>query len=395
MITTFLAGLLLTAPANISVRVDGEGYMRFVRDGRIVYAKQISLGVDRDVLAGPNGASMLPEVRVPQGAKSMTISLDGFVSVVVDGKSQQIARIVLAMFPKTSTLTPRDGYLIAVDRATLQNPGDDLAGVIRIVGAPTPAATGTTGTTTTQGKAPIKIAKTNNEPAYTGKPDVRVNPISEVAGPRFTLGEIATIKASPEVKAKLESIDMGDVPTAGIPRPISGARLLYLFQQAGFKPNEVQLNVPPDAKVAVQVQKVTNEQFADAARQAVNQQLGVQLVLTNSQNFPDFIAPLGELKLEASRPQRGQNGFTVLVTVLVNGKKINSRLMSLTADAAAAAIKAGDPVRIYIRRGGATIEVSGKARSAGYVGQQITVVSSTGSVHQATVLSGSEVEVKL
>src|SRR5262249_6062857 len=157
-------------------------------------------------------------------------------------------------------------------RSTLANPGDGLAGVIRMEGAKTMATTV---------KSPIKIAPSkSNEPAYTGKPDVRVNQLSEVAGPRFTLGEIAEIKASPDLKAKLEAIDMGDVPVAGIPRPISPSRLSYLFQQAGLKSDEVQLYVPTSAKVALKVQKVTNEQFVEAATKAVIQQLGVQLKLT-------------------------------------------------------------------------------------------------------------------
>jgi len=383
MITTFLVGLVLSGPSTVSVRVDGDGYLRFAQSGHIVYAKQAAIGVQNGALTGPNGATVEPEIDVPDGATALTISLDGSVSVSLGAKQPQVVgQLVLALFAKKTALVAQNGYLATTEKATLQNPGDGLAGVIR-VGGPTSVASIKTG------------AKPTQAPAFTGKPEVHINSFTEIPGPKFTLGDIAEIKAAPDVKAKLEAIDMGQAPVAGIPRPIVASRLLYLFLQAGFKANDIQTYVPSDAKVALKVQTVGNDQFVEAAKAAVIKSLGVQVPLSCSQAYPDFIAPLGDMKLDASAPQRGQSGFSVLVTVLVDGKKINSRLVNLTADLSAGSIKSGDTVRILIRRAGATIEVTGKARTSGFLGQQITVVSSTGSVHQATVLSASEVEVKI
>jgi hypothetical protein len=226
---------------------------------------------------------------------------------------------------------------------------------------------------------------------------VRVKALSEVSGPRFRLDDIADIEASAELKAKLGQIDLGVAPTAGIPRPVVPARILSVLMIAGLKAKEIDLQVPTDARIALKVQKVEQAKFVDAARQAVLPLIGPQVQVSSSQTFPDFVAPLGELTLEAGRPAKSTNGFTVLVSIYVDGKKVNSRLINLAVDAssAAAAIKAGDTIRIYLRSAGATIEVSGRARTAGFTGQQITVISNTGSVHQATVLSASEAEVKL
>jgi hypothetical protein len=229
-----------------------------------------------------------------------------------------------------------------------------------------------------------------------GRTTIRVNALSEVSGPRVRLGEISEISASADIKAKLEQIDLGTAPVAGIPRPVVLARIQSMVIVAGLKIKDVDIQLPMDARIALKVQKVDVAKFVEAAKQAVASSVGPNVLLTNSQTFPDFNAPIGELTFEASKPVKSLNGFSVLVTVFVDGKKVNSRIINLGVDASsAAAIKSGDTVRIYIRSAGATIEVSGRARTGGYTGQAITVVSSTGSIHQGKVLSASEVEVKL
>lgn len=235
------------------------------------------------------------------------------------------------------------------------------------------------------------------KPATTVKATLTVRSFSEVAGQRFTLGEIADITAAAELRAKLEQIDMGTSPVAGIPRPIVLSRIQSLLLVSGLKMKEFEIRLSPDAKVALKVQKIDLAQFVETAKEALAPIVGPQIDLKNTQAFPDFVAPVGEVQLEAGRPSKNHNGYSVPVYVYVGGKKINSRIINLQVDAAtaSAAIKAGDTVRIYIRSAGASIEVTGRARTAGYVGQGITVVSSTGSVHQGTVISGSEVEVKL
>lgn len=229
------------------------------------------------------------------------------------------------------------------------------------------------------------------------KATVLVKALSEVDGPRYTLGDIAEIVAAEELKAKLEQIDMGAAPVAGIPRPVVAARIQSFLMVAGLKAKEFDVRIAPDAKVALKVQTIELDRFLEVAKEAVAAVVGPQVTLKNSQTFPDFVAPMGEVQLEAGRPSKSQNGYSVLVSVFVAGKKINSRVINLQVDAASAstAIKAGDTVRIYLRSAGASIEVTGRARTSGFAGQQITVVSSTGSVHQGTVISGSEVEVKL
>ncbi len=225
---------------------------------------------------------------------------------------------------------------------------------------------------------------------------VNIRSLSEVTGPRFTLGDVAEISASEDLKARLEQIDMGMAPVAGIPRPIVASRVQGLLLTSGLKAKDFEIRVSQDAKVALKVQKIELELFVQAAKQAAEPLVGPQVTMQNSQSFPDFLAPLGNVQFTTGKPSKNQRGFTVLVTVVVDGKRVNSRNIQLDVDASStASIKSGDAVRIFLKSAGATIELIGRARSGGYVGQSITVVSSTGSVHQGTVLSTSEVEVKL
>ena len=62
----------------VKVHVDGAGYMRFVRDGRVVYAKTATF-VSIDGSLGSEGAKLLPEIPVPTTAPTITVDLQGNV----------------------------------------------------------------------------------------------------------------------------------------------------------------------------------------------------------------------------------------------------------------------------------------------------------------------------
>lgn len=242
-----------------------------------------------------------------------------------------------------------------------------------------------------QGQVKAYPPERTSEPS--AKIEIRVRAMSEVGGPRYTLGEIAEIIGGAE---SLGSIDMGPAPVAGVPRPLMAARIQAALLVAGLKAKDFTIELPVGAKVALKTQSIPHSSFVSAAEVAVRAIVGESVGLISAQTPADFQAPLGEVSLQAGTPSRSATGYAVLVNVFVAGKRLNSRLIQLTVDASSlVSITAGAPVKILIRSAGATIELSGKARTGGYAGQLITVVSSTGSVHQAKVLSASEVEVKL
>ncbi|HVL39492.1 MAG TPA: hypothetical protein VM328_08900, partial [Fimbriimonadaceae bacterium] len=116
------------------VRVEGEGYLRFVRDGRVVYAKEAALQAIDGKLCHSEGAPVIPTISV---AAPFMVNLEG--NVVAGGKS--VGRLVLAHFPASASLRPDGPFLVAAERPRLAEPGEGDSGVIRSVGVATPGVT--------------------------------------------------------------------------------------------------------------------------------------------------------------------------------------------------------------------------------------------------------------
>jgi hypothetical protein len=119
MIGALLCGLLVAGPAPLKVRVDGEGYLRFAREGRVVYASSATLSVADGSLVGAEGATVMPSILVPTDATAIAVDLEGNVSCKRGPDAFPLGRLVLAVFPKGIALRPSGAYLVAADRPTL------------------------------------------------------------------------------------------------------------------------------------------------------------------------------------------------------------------------------------------------------------------------------------
>src|SRR5580698_6886080 len=93
-----LAFSVYTALTPVKVHVDGAGYMRFIRDGRVVFAKAATF-VSIEGQLGSEGATVLPPISVPEGIQTLKVDLQGNV----DAGSSHLGRLVLAIFPAGST----------------------------------------------------------------------------------------------------------------------------------------------------------------------------------------------------------------------------------------------------------------------------------------------------
>src|SRR5271154_7165920 len=92
-----LAFSVYTALTPVKVHVDGTGYMRFIRDGRVVYAK-IATFVNIDGELGSEGAKLLPGITIPAGTETIKIDLQGNV----EAGPNHLGRLVIAVFPPGS-----------------------------------------------------------------------------------------------------------------------------------------------------------------------------------------------------------------------------------------------------------------------------------------------------
>jgi hypothetical protein len=367
MIGTILSAIVLAPSLTLPVKVDGEGYLRFVRDGRIVYASSTTLTVEGGVL-GAKGLPLTPAIRIPANAIKLEVDLAGNIVAVAGASKATCGRLVLAAF----AAKPIDdkGFLISTQRATLGSPGEGTFGVIRSANGATAAAPAqfTTG--------PVRVA---------------VNLLTETDGDKVTIGDIATISGDTPTRQAVSVISFGNTPSVGMDMPITQTRVQALIKRAGL---QADVQVPHGAVIRRKIQLIPHADFVLAATKAAQEKLGIGVEMTCTDAFTEFKAPPGAVELKAKDVMSSGTRFTVIVAVLVDGKHVNSRTVNLQADASTQ-IKPNAAIKILMKSSGVTVEVGGKARTGGMVGQTVTVVTDTGSVLTGIVTSASTVEVKI
>jgi hypothetical protein len=370
MIGTLLSAIIIAPSLALSVRVDGEGYLRFVRDGRIVYASSTTLTVQSGVL-GAKGFPLTPAIRIPANAVRLNVDLAGNILVVVGTSKATCGRLVLSAF--AGKLADDKGFLTSAQRATLGNPGEGTFGVIRT----TPLL--------------ANSAAPEHPLATSASATVSVNLLSEVQGDKVTLGEIANVSGDVHAQHSLSQISLGSTPPVGIDMPITETRVLALIKRAGLK---AEVQVPHGAVIRRKVQLIQQADFVTTATSAAQEKLGVTIPMTCTDSSTEFKAPPGQVELKAETTTSSGTHFSVVVAVFVDGKRVNSRTINLQADTSAQ-IKPNTTIKILMKSSGVTVEVGGKARTGGMVGQTVTVVTDTGSVLTGVVTSAGTVEVKI
>ena len=117
-----------------AVRVDGEGFLRFVRDGRVVYAKEAELVARDGRLCHRLGPAVIPSITV---GSTFEIDLEGNVR----SGGVVVGRLVLATFAVPVSKI-EEGFLVSPERPKLGNPGEGVIGVVRstrtAISGPTP-----------------------------------------------------------------------------------------------------------------------------------------------------------------------------------------------------------------------------------------------------------------
>ena len=142
-------------------------------------------------------------------------------------------------------------------------------------------------------------------------------------------------------------------------------------------------------------QVIGKDAFIQAATAAAQTKLSADIPLSCIDNYGDFAAPFGEVELRPEEINTSTSQVSVTLGIYVAGKRINSRTVNLRPDVTAARIAAGTPVKVVMKSSGVTVEVGGKARTGGFLGQTITVVTDTGSTLEGRVIGPDRVEVKI
>lgn len=103
-------GGLTTTGNAFDMAIDGQGFFQVLMpDGRMGYTRDGSLSRNADgLLTTDSGYIVQPEITIPAGAQSITVSNDGIVSATIPGQveAQEVGQLTLASFPNPRGLTP-------------------------------------------------------------------------------------------------------------------------------------------------------------------------------------------------------------------------------------------------------------------------------------------------
>ena len=377
MISTFVA-LLAFAPC-VPVHVDGEGYLRFVRDGRTVYAKEASLTVIDGKLASEGGPVLNPRVQVPANVTELKVGLSGNIVGVSSGVERVLGQIVLAVFPEDVRLVVDNGFLVSSYRPVVTDPGAETAGVIR-TGKPNES------TATTSVVAPSTV----------GGIEIQLRENVQVDGKAFTLGQIATVVADAASKARLEAMEVSTTPALGVPYRMTPDMIRLRLLRFGKEAETFKFSGSNQVTVTQRGQEITPAMFIEAATKAAISQLGAETALSAEAIATNVIAPLGKLELVGESVQVSGTRVSVRVAIIVDGVRINSRTLTLDKTDSLSNLRVGQTVKLLVRSGSAVVETTGKlARSIDQATGVVTVTSATGAELTGKAVAPNTIEVVL
>src|SRR5579885_117247 len=111
MSITLIAALTLAAGPQITLRVEGEGYLRVDHAGNPAYARQITLVVSHGQLMTASGDSLLPQISLPEGTKSVDADLEGHIYARTASGRKLAGDLILAEFTTGTHFEHASGLL--------------------------------------------------------------------------------------------------------------------------------------------------------------------------------------------------------------------------------------------------------------------------------------------
>lgn len=98
----FSQGAIETTGRPLDMAINGDGFFQVqLSDGSTAFSRDGSFNIsDRGVLTTQAGYTLMPGITVPEGAREITVSASGVVSVVVNGSTdpEELGRIEMARF---------------------------------------------------------------------------------------------------------------------------------------------------------------------------------------------------------------------------------------------------------------------------------------------------------
>ncbi len=392
MITSFIAATLATgAMPTVTVRIEGDGFLRFAKNNQLLYCRQAKLTATAQGLMASDGSILIPRLIAPAGTVKVEVSMDGTITAQLSNGRKQMGRFVIAIFDPKTAFTKVGNYISTSAKPTLTNPGEWIAGVIRS------NALASTAVKTAATVTPHKGAQTAANSFFEPKADITLNVKSEVdteKSENILLSSIAKIEGDPELVSALNRVDFGRAPLFGSKRGMTLVNVRANIAAAGIDVRKLKINVPEGAWVERKGQVIEASSFDEVVNQAVKTKFGFETKVEQKNKVNPMTVPNGLVTLDVSQLNLNASEISGIVDVAVNGKITNSIRVNYSLPVLSM-VKKGDVVRLRLISNFAKVEVTAKATSVGYLGQAVSVQTDNGSVHTGILIGPNLVEVKL
>ncbi len=252
------------------------------------------------------------------------------------------------------------------------------------------------------GMAPARLMEEpKSVPTVEAVARIRIPATVSVGSERFRLGEIAQLECrDAQLQALLAQVELGASPLPGAKRSFTRTQLLTRLRQHQFDLQRIAIEMPDTIQIERRSQLLEPSALEQFARQQIAQLTGEDIqqwkleTPLNATSLPEGVA---EFRVEV--PPRVANGVAqITVAVVVEGQVRTRALLRFRAPTQVRPllIRSGETVRVRVRVEGVTVEVSGQARSAGALGDVISVyLPETQKSVRARVVERGEVEVVL
>jgi hypothetical protein len=323
----------------------------------------------------------------------------------------------LAIFPAGTTSSTTDSFFTFSERPTLTNPGEDVAGVIRVDGAPAGAGVNANEAASKVAVSGLLVKHTEPSTSSSGttrhiattsattgaQVEILVRQHSDVMGAAFTVGDIATVTGPDDAVEAFKKIKIGETAIAGVNRVIDQRYVALKLRGAGHTEGSYVLVVPEGADVSRKVKTIPAQDIIDLAIKAAQEKIGAKIDFRVAGSVRPIVADDGDIVLETSDPEQTTKGYVVVVTARAGNTIVGTQTVTVVPPAQLGDVKVGDTVKVILKAGTAVIEVEGRAMTAGYVGQRIKVSitaspnggSGKTTTHTGTVMEAGKVEVDL
>jgi hypothetical protein len=345
MLVTLLATLSIATAPMVRVSVEGNGYLQFAQDGHALYTSSAPLITVDGWLSNPNGAPLLPTLRVPEGTKRVDIDEDGNVFAVTNHFRGRVGRISLATFSPGADLRPYGSFLVSSATPKYKEPGDGDAGTIHVLNSSEP-----TPITPTPAPAPSEEVVVSRDDEFvqgwlnrrpeepspittvrSGTAHIVVSSQSDINADQYALGDLAVIDADPALRQALISARIGDTPKPGKKIGVRRETILRQLQSQGFDTSDFQIEIPRRAYLARHGQQASGDTIRDMAVKAAEQVCGERDYKASLHMESDY-APEGAIGYEVESCTPTPKGAIVIVVTKIDGERYNSHVVRISTN---------------------------------------------------------------